>query len=109
MAEQLAAGDLRQCAHLSRGRCGAGYVRGTEGYGRCLDCHMERVVAETVQGMLDGDIGAECGRCNGAVDPALLRPVAVELGSWVLVAGLCPVCAAVLLHEGQSSAAGGVR
>jgi hypothetical protein len=113
LADRLAAGDVPRCAHLSR-RPGAGFVRGNELYGRCHDCHMERVTSETVQQLIGGCSGADCGRCEAPVDPGLLRPVAVELGPWVLVSALCPVCAALLLHEGQrgqglAPAAGGAR
>ncbi|MGW1808248.1 hypothetical protein [Streptomyces sp. NPDC002078] len=112
VAERLLAGDVPRCEHLAR-RPGAAFVNGSESYGRCLDCYAERVASEAVWGLLASG-GAECGRCEASVVPALLRPVVVELGSWVFVSALCPVCAAVLLHEGQrgqelAASAGGVR
>ncbi|MFF7754365.1 hypothetical protein ACFZCP_35200 [Streptomyces sp. NPDC007971] len=111
-AEWLLADDVPRCEHLSR-RPGAGFLNGSERYGRCLDCHTEHAASEAVRGLLDGGRIAKCGRCEAAVVPALLRPVAVELGPWVLVSALCPVCATVLLHEGQSgqglAAVGGGR
>ncbi|QNT96783.1 hypothetical protein HEP81_06548 [Streptomyces griseofuscus] len=105
LAGQLS-GDLPRCRHLTH-RPGVGFVRAAEGYGRCQDCHMECVASETLQSLLGGFSGAECGRCEAAVDPGLLRPVAAELGTWVIVSALCPACAAMLLHEGQRAAAGG--
>ncbi|MET8803600.1 hypothetical protein [Streptomyces sp. NPDC004546] len=113
LADRLLTIDVPRCEHLSR-RPGAGFLNGAEGYGRCLDCHTEHVASEAVRQLLGGGSDSECGRCEAPVDPLLLRPAAIELGSWVVVSALCPVCAAILLHEGQSGqalapSAGGVR
>lgn len=112
LAERLTAGEVPRCKHLERGVDG-GFLYASEGRGRCLDCHMTEVAGEIAQGRAAGGMGAACQRCRASVEPDLLRPVAVELAPWVVLSALCPLCAAVLLHEGQSGqrlvpAAGGV-
>lgn len=114
LAKQLSADGLMRCEHL-QGRSGGGFIRPPEMYGRCLACSMEHVAAESKRVLLEsGSVAEPCGRCGATTDPGTLRPVAVELGSWVVVSALCSVCAAVLLHEGQrgsglASVADGVR
>lgn len=113
LVERMSAEDVLRCEHLER-RPNGGFLHASEGYGRCRDCHLEHAAAEIVSGVLGEGRGAKCGRCQAPADPALLRPVAVELGSWTVLSMLCPVCAAVLLHEGQraqklATLSGGVR
>ncbi|MEV6116631.1 hypothetical protein AB0L59_30190 [Streptomyces sp. NPDC052109] len=112
LAERLATGDVTRCKHLVHGS-GSGFLYASEGYGRCLDCHVTDAAGEIAQGRAAGGMGAACQRCRAAVEPTLLRPVAVELAPWVVLSALCPLCAAVLLHEGQrgqglAAVAGGV-
>ncbi|MFJ1552312.1 hypothetical protein [Streptomyces mirabilis] len=95
---RLLTDGMRSCRHLRR-RPAPGLLYVGEGVGRCLDCHLQ--TDPTAPGRAGG---AVCGRC-ASVAPALLKTVAVEVGSWVMLSALCPLCEVLLLHEGDQAAA----
>ncbi|MEU0253287.1 hypothetical protein ABZ299_12425 [Streptomyces sp. NPDC006184] len=107
---RLSVDDVPRCRHLRRG-LGRGFVYACEGAGRCLDCHMSYEAAERARGRSAGGAGAFCQCCRVPVEPALLRPVVVEVGAWSILSALSPACAVVLLDRGGRSApsSGGVR
>ncbi|MFD5818113.1 hypothetical protein [Streptomyces sp. NPDC127038] len=94
MVERVLTEDLPRCRHLRR-RPGRGYLFATEGYARCLACHLER----TATGIPAG-VTAQCGCCPGDL-MAGARPVVVEMASWVVVSAVCLGCARRVLDEGQ--------
>lgn len=95
---RLLTDDMQRCRHL-RGRPGPGLLHVGEGVGRCLACHLQ---ADPTVSERAG--GSACGRCV-SVASAVLKVVAVEVGSWVMLSALCPPCEVLLLHEGDPAAA----
>ncbi|MFE9880474.1 hypothetical protein [Streptomyces sp. NPDC005784] len=97
VVERVLTRDLPRCAHLRR-RPSRGYVFATEGYARCLACHLERAATGIPAG------GAtRCGCCSGEMT-AGARPLVVEMTSWVVFSTLCLDCAQLVLDEGQRPA-----
>ncbi|MFD6998797.1 hypothetical protein ACFWA5_21565 [Streptomyces mirabilis] len=96
LRERVLSADMPRCKDLE-GQPGEGYVYAGEGYARCLPCHLGQMAAAR-------DTASQCGRCCAAAGPVPLRPVAVQLGRWVLCSALCGLCAEFLAYEGRRSA-----
>ncbi|MFF4356907.1 hypothetical protein [Streptomyces sp. NPDC001604] len=96
LSERVLTADMPRCQHLER-QGGEGYVYASEGYGRCLTCHLGSVAGAR------GEV-SRCGRCRAAAGPVPLQPVAVQIGRWLLCSALCGLCAEFLLYEGRRSA-----
>ncbi|MFI6662519.1 hypothetical protein ACIBL8_44240 [Streptomyces sp. NPDC050523] len=91
LRERVLRADMPRCRDLER-HPGDGYVYAGEGYGRCLMCHVAATAAA-------GEESSGCGRCGTPVESAESRPIAVQLGSWVMCSTLCVRCVEVLAFE----------
>ncbi|MFE2530423.1 hypothetical protein [Streptomyces sp. NPDC059371] len=93
MVERVLINDLPRCGHLRR-RPDRGYVFATEGYARCVACHLER----TATGIPAGRV-SQCGCCPRDLSVGA-RAVVVEMPSWVVISAVCLGCAVLVLDEG---------